>query len=124
MCENCKCDPIDFENAVEAICGKGPISGMGLLSGGLTSGTVFESSLLHKPHTIVSCTLTSEGTIEVIRQYPSNMSYLTYPGTQAPDTVIKEIYGSVNGKIELIKQINGRHTPAHTVPESFDFDEE
>lgn len=70
-----------------------------------------------------SCILTKEGTIEIIYQNPSNSMFLTYPSSPAPDHVWKEIYGVVDGKIQLIKTIPGKHEPAYQVREKIIFED-
>lgn len=69
---------------------------------------------------VVSATCRPDGTLEIVRQKPSNIAYGN--GRRAPDTVWKEIYGAQDGKIVLINKISGRHTPAAWVPESITFD--
>jgi len=79
---------------------------------------------IYQPHKIVSVTLTDGGLqIEVIRKYPSNISY--GDGKPAPDRVIKEIYMSAPGEghIELYETIQGTHTPSSIVPEKIEFPE-
>ncbi|MEN3054157.1 MAG: hypothetical protein ABC559_02050 [Candidatus Methanosuratincola petrocarbonis] len=46
----------------------------------------------------------------------------TLPPT--PDTVWKEIYEIKDGKLVLVKRVEGRHFPAHFVGEQIIFDEE
>lgn len=75
------------------------------------------------PHVVRSVCLTESGTLEVIRQYPSNSSYMTNPPMPVPDRVEKEIYGVVDGKIVLIETKTGKHTPAYMVKETVTFDE-
>lgn len=70
-----------------------------------------------------SVCLTESGTLEVIRQYPSNSSYMTNPPMPVPDRVEKAIYGVVDGKIALVEVKVGRHEPAYTVREKVTFDE-
>ena len=41
------------------------------------------------PHAVRSVCLTESGTLEVIRQYPSNSSYMTNPPMPVPDRVEK-----------------------------------
>lgn len=72
-----------------------------------------------QPHKIVSVTLTEEGTLEVVRQYPNNIAYGN--GNYAPDTVKKEIYKAEGGKIVLSETLDGKHTPAYMVAERIEF---
>lgn len=65
-------------------------------------------------HEIVSVEVV-DGKLEVVRKYPSNQMLLCDPPRPASDTVVKEIYGIVDGKIEIIKEIAGSHTPAETI---------
>ena len=74
---------------------------------------------IFQPHKIVSVTLTEEGTLEVVRQYPSGICYGN--GGRSPDTVKKEIYAVEGDRIELLDTIIGRHIPAHTVAEQIVF---
>ena len=75
------------------------------------------------PHTVRSVCLTESGTLEVVRQYPSNSRYMTNPSMPTPDRVEKEIYGVVDGKIALIETKIGRHEPAYVVNEKVTFDD-
>ena len=81
--------------------------------------TAGNTTTLHRPHKIVSVTLTDEG-LEVVRQYPSNIMYCN--GGATPDEITKQIY-KVNalGKIALFAIIYGKHTPAYVVPEKIEF---
>jgi hypothetical protein len=79
------------------------------------------TSTISIPHTIVSVTLTDSGQIEVVRRYPSNLMYMCNPPKPAPDRVTKEIYAVVDGKIAMVKEIGGIHTPATHIPETITF---
>jgi len=48
--------------------------------------------------------------------YHNSLSY-------TPDRVWKEIYGIANGRIALLKVINGTVTPSQTLPEEIEFGE-
>jgi hypothetical protein len=63
-----------------------------------------------------------DGIIEVVFREPNNEIYDI--GRPIPDKVWKEIYGVVDGKITLLKTINGRHEPSHPVKEKITFPEE
>lgn len=73
---------------------------------------------------IISCILTDEGTIEIIKRAESNEILLSCPPQPAPDLVWKDIYGAVDGKIELIKTITGKHEPSYNVAEKITFEED
>ena len=60
-----------------------------------------------------------DGTIVIVRQYPSNTVYGN--GNPVPDRVEKETYGVVDGKIALIRKQDGVHKPGYYVPESVEF---
>jgi len=75
---------------------------------------------LHGSHKIVKAKVT-EDSVEIIRQYPSNASQGN--GEPMPDQVFKEVYVVRDGKIVLDRQVQGKHTPAHTVRESITFSE-
>lgn len=77
------------------------------------------ASTFHVAHDVISANLVN-GNIEIVRRYPSNMCYGN--GTQAPDRIVKEIYGSVDGKVQLVQTITGKHTPGHFVKETFEFE--
>ena len=79
------------------------------------------NSVLYTPHKILSVQLKEDGTLAVVRQYPSNMAYGN--GMPCPDRVEKEIYGVVDGKIALIETKAGKHTPAYVVQEQVTFDD-
>ena len=62
---------------------------------------------------IVSFKLIEENnTIEVVKRIPSNMMYACNPPRPAPDTIFKEVYGILDGKIQRIQKIDGKHIPA------------
>jgi hypothetical protein len=64
-------------------------------------------------------TLTDNNEIEVVIQTPSNMSYCN--GEPCPDYVCMQVYGVVDGKIKLVRNIKGTHTPAQRIPEKLEF---
>lgn len=76
------------------------------------------SSFLYIKHDIISANLI-DGQMEIVKRFPSNSCYCN--GNPCPDTIVKEIYGVVDGKIELIKTIQGIHTPSHVIKETFEF---
>ena len=63
--------------------------------------------------------------IEVVkRQAPNpNVTLAVWPPRPQVDSVWKEIYGVVDGKLELIRTIQGTVTPGHYVDEQIDFEE-
>lgn len=71
---------------------------------------------------LVSVDLKSNGTLEVVRSYPSNACLGN--GEMLPDTVVKETYHSVAGKIVLQGTKRGKHIPRQVLPERFDFPEQ
>ena len=78
------------------------------------------NSILFQEHKVVSADLNeNDGTISIVRQYPSNMAFGN--GSPVPDRVEKEVYGVVDGCIALIKKVEGSHQPAYVVPESISF---
>lgn len=83
-------------------------------------GATMQTSNIHAPHKIVKSYLNEmDGTIVIVRQYPSNMAYTN--GTVVPDRVVKETYGIVDGRIGLIQTQEGVHKPSYIVPESVEF---
>lgn len=62
--------------------------------------------------------------IEVVRKKPHNSILAVYCPNGCPDTIWKEIYGIVEGKLVLIERINGTHIPAHFVQEQYKFENE
>lgn len=60
--------------------------------------------------------------IEVVFRQPSNMIHPSNPPKPVPDTIWREVYGVVDGRIEIIRKDKGRHVPAHHVNESISFD--
>lgn len=58
---------------------------------------------------IESVLLTTDNTIEVVVRYPSNEVLDSHPPKHVPDQYVKQIYGVVDGKIELVKQIKGKY---------------
>lgn len=62
-------------------------------------------------------------TIEVIFRTPSNVTLAVWPPRPSPDTVWKEIYGVVNGKLGLLKKIDGKHIPPQTIFENITLSE-
>lgn len=62
---------------------------------------------------------------EIIKTIHSNASYTSSNGsTSVPDKVWKEIYGVINGKLILIKSIEGIHIPARHTEERYEFPED
>ena len=83
-------------------------------------GESMHTAKIHTPHKVVDAYLNEiDGTIVIVRQYPSNMCYAN--GVTVPDRVTKETYGVVDGKIALIQMQEGKHKPAYIVPESVEF---
>lgn len=72
-------------------------------------------------YVIVSVYLNDNGDLEVIKRYRSDTVLLTYPPKPAPDSIVKEIYKSIDGKIVLSQTIEGKHTPAYSVSEVIEF---
>lgn len=70
---------------------------------------------------IESVSRTEDGKLEIVKRYYSNEMLLSYPPQKAPDTLIKEVYASVGGRIELIDTIRGKVTPARVTPETVSF---
>lgn len=71
-------------------------------------------------YSVDSFELMDDGTIEVIKRYPSNITLASCPPRPVPDRVVKEIYAAVDEKIVLIKTIEGTTIPA--VPERVVFE--
>lgn len=72
---------------------------------------------------IESFTLTHDGHIEIVLRECSGQILLCNPPRPVPDYIKKQIYGVVNGKIELIKEIEGRHIPTSTNCEQIIFED-
>lgn len=60
-------------------------------------------------------------TIEVVTRKSSGMVLLLNPPKPAPDEIKKHIFGVVDGKIKLVETKVGRHVPAQTIDEQFEF---
>ena len=65
-----------------------------------------------------------ETTIELAYRQQSNITYTGWPGQTAPDRVWKDVYGLKDGKMTLLKVVQGKHIQAQQIPESFEFDDE
>jgi hypothetical protein len=78
--------------------------------------------MFNNPQTI-SSKLTENNTIEVVKRQPSNCMYACSPPKPVPDRVYKEIYGVVDGQIQLIETVEGKHEPSHQVNEKLIFEE-
>jgi len=63
-------------------------------------------------------------TIEVVKRVVSKQVYASNPPQSAPDKVWKEIYGTWgdDGKIRLLKKIEGKHIPRSINPEKIVFE--
>lgn len=70
---------------------------------------------------IQSVTPTAENTLEVVRRVKPDFTYAVYHNSTPPDSIYKDIYGVVDGKLTLIEIKVGKHTPQHVVPESIEF---
>ena len=83
-------------------------------------GATMQTAKIHTPHKVVDAYLNEiDGTIVIVRQYPSNMAYAN--GVAVPDRVTKETYGIVDGRIGLIQTQEGTHKPSYIVPESVEY---
>ena len=73
--------------------------------------------------TVVSATLTEDGTLEIVRRYPSNATYACSPPRPVPDRIVKEVYraGTEHPIIYLSQSIEGTHVPAERISERFEF---
>lgn len=63
-----------------------------------------------------------ENKIEVVFRKSSGAMYASNPPRPVPDTVWKEVYGVVGGKITLLEKVDGKHIPGEYVEESIKFD--
>ena len=92
------------------------------LSGAIT-GSPFCASLgyIGPPSKIEQVTVHPDR-VEIVRRYPSGGMYACYPPHPMPDTIEKEIYRIVDGKLVLSEKKQGKHTPAHTVEEQITFE--
>jgi hypothetical protein len=69
--------------------------------------------MINQNEIIVSFKLIDKNnTIEVVKRIPSNIMYATNPPKPMPDKIVKEVYGVLDGKIQRIKAIVGKHIPA------------
>ncbi len=64
-----------------------------------------------------------DGKLVVVRQYPSNMMYMSIPPKPFPDEVVKQTYGVEGGSVVLLDTVTGHHEPAYTVDEKITFPE-
>jgi hypothetical protein len=64
------------------------------------------------------------GTIEVVKRVASKMVYASNPPQSAPDKVWKEIYGIKDGKLAMLKTIEGKHIPRSINHEQIIFEEQ
>jgi hypothetical protein len=60
-----------------------------------------------------------DGGIEIIKFYPTNIAYAN--GAPMPGVVEKEIYKAVDGKVELVEVIVGKHVPRQIIEDHFEF---
>jgi hypothetical protein len=65
-----------------------------------------------------------EITIEISYRESPNFTYCGYYNSTPPDRVWKEIYGLKDGRMTLLKVVQGKHNQAQHIPESFEFDED
>lgn len=72
-------------------------------------------------NTVESVQLTEDGNIEVVRRIPSNAILTVMPSIPAPDSLIKEIYGVLDGKIVLIETKQGTVKPAQYIAETYEW---
>jgi hypothetical protein len=83
-------------------------------------GATMQTAKIHTPHKVADAYLNEiDGTIVIVRQYPSSMAYAN--GVAVPDRVTKETYGIVDGRIGLIQTQEGTHKPSYIVPESVEY---
>lgn len=65
-----------------------------------------------------------ETTIEISYRQSPNFTYCGGFSSTPPDRVWKEVYGLKDGKMTLLKAVEGKHVQAQHIPESFEFDED
>jgi hypothetical protein len=63
-------------------------------------------------------------TITVVWKMPFSPVLMLHCPNGCPDTVWKEIYGVEDGKLTLLKTIQGSHIPQHVVPETYKFEDD
>ncbi len=87
-----------------------------------SSGTC---TLLHNygPEEIISIDVTPDHVWIVKRAHPLFSYTVIGPGSQPPDRVWKEVWEVEGGKLVRRPDVVGRHHPAQSLPESFEFDE-
>jgi mannitol/fructose-specific phosphotransferase system IIA component len=77
-------------------------------------------TVIHTPHKVIEAYHNViDGTIVIVRQYPSGMAYGN--GNPVPDRIVKETYGVTKEGIALIQTQEGQHKPGYYVPESVEF---
>ncbi len=60
----------------------------------------------------------------IVKRAHPNFSYTVIgPNSQPPDKVWKEVWEVEGGKLVRRPDVVGTHTPAQSIPESFEFDE-
>jgi hypothetical protein len=59
----------------------------------------------------------------LVYRQQAHYSYSSNMPIQVPDKVWKEIYGLKDGRMTLLEVVNGKHTPAYNIPESYEFEE-
>ena len=73
--------------------------------------------------TIEEVELSDDGRfLYVVYRTPSMAMYMTYPPTQAPDSVWRDVYGVKDGRIVMLGQQGARVTPEKVEPESYRFE--
>ncbi len=66
-----------------------------------------------------------ETTIVIAYREKPNFTYaVNYINSSPADRIWKEVYGLKDGKMTLLEVIHGKHTPAHNVEETLEFDDE
>lgn len=123
------------DNKTPLTCGAGIATALNFVSIEGTTNTAHMD--MYFPQTLVDAVVTAE-TIELkyIKRarysYTSNQFYVGvgtggYPNNyinSSPDIAIKEIYGCRDGKLTLLKTVQGRVIPPQELPETLEFDDE
>lgn len=80
-----------------------------------------ETLRMHGVHKVLDVAV-RDTYVTVIRQYPSHQTHAN--GLPVADRVVKEIYEVQDNKLVLVKEVEGKHTPAHYVQETISFPKE
>ena len=83
-----------------------------------TSTFILTPQRVHKSTEVV----TKDGVLNIEITYEETVQNYFYTGAPFPKTMVKDIYGVSDGKLEIIKTIRGKEIEGYYVPATIEWD--